>query len=81
MMNFIMIIKTIKMSNFLTVLKQQTLLNGKKEDRGWIIKYDHKDKIKEVKLLYNPEEYDGSRTILSDEQVIAKLTKEKLLKQ
>ena len=29
--------------------------------RGWIVKYDSKDKIKEIKSLFNPNEYKGHR--------------------
>jgi len=45
--------------------------------RKWIIKYDSKDKIREVKLLHESNTYTGSRTILTDEQVLEKLINEK----
>jgi glycine cleavage system H lipoate-binding protein len=45
--------------------------------RGWIVKYNSQDRIKEVKLLYNPNEYDGSRTILNDEELLIKLKQER----
>ena len=38
--------------------------------RGWIIYYDKKDKIKEIKSLFNPSEYKGSRPVHSDKQLV-----------
>ena len=45
--------------------------------RGWVIYYDDKDNIKEVKSLFNPIEYKGSRPIYNDEQIIDILKKNK----
>tara|TARA_R100001530_G_C4281095_1_gene145573 strand:- start:506 stop:703 length:198 start_codon:yes stop_codon:yes gene_type:complete len=44
--------------------------------RGWIVYYDSKHKIKEVKSLFKPNEYKGSRPMYNDEQIIKILTKE-----
>ena len=58
----------------------QDTMNVADEDgvkRGWIVKYNSRDRIKEVKLLFNPKQYDGSRTILDDQQLLLKLKKEK----
>tara|TARA_R100001244_G_scaffold132156_2_gene107336 strand:+ start:1096 stop:1275 length:180 start_codon:yes stop_codon:yes gene_type:complete len=46
--------------------------------RKWIIYYDKKDKIKEVKSLYKAEKYTGSRPLYSDKEIIKILTNEKL---
>ena len=48
--------------------------------RGWVIYYDNKDRIKEIKSLFNPETYTGSRYIHTDTEIIEKLTAEKLKK-
>ena len=45
-------------------------------ERGWIIYYDNKHNIKEVKSLFNPNEYTGSRPMYNDKQIIEILTKE-----
>ena len=46
--------------------------------RGWVIYYDNNDRIKEIKSLFNPETYEGSRYVHTDSEIIAKLTSEKL---
>ena len=46
--------------------------------RGWVIYYDNKDRIKEIKSLFNPEEYEGSRSVYTDSEIIQKLKDEKL---
>ena len=47
--------------------------------RGWVIYYDKKtDRIKEIKSLFNPETYKGSRYVHTDTEIIEKLTNEKL---
>ncbi len=48
--------------------------------RGWVIYYDNKDRIKEIKSLFNPEIYKGSRYVHTDKEIIEKLTNEKLKK-
>jgi hypothetical protein len=50
-------------------------LNGIK--RGWVIYYDNSDKIKEIKNLFSPTQYDGSRYVHNDEEIIEKLINEK----
>jgi|TARA_R100000541_G_scaffold40556_1_gene48114 hypothetical protein len=37
--------------------------------RRWIVKYDSKERIREVKLLYNDHEYRGARKKLTDEDL------------
>lgn len=37
--------------------------------RRWIVKYDSKERIREVKLLYNDHEYRGERKKLNDEEL------------
>lgn len=44
--------------------------------RAWIIYYDNKDKIKEVKSLFKPKEYKGSRPTYTDKQIVSILEKE-----
>jgi hypothetical protein len=46
--------------------------------RGWVIYYDNNDRIKEIKSLFNPETYEGSRYVHTDTEIIEKLNKEKL---
>ena len=48
--------------------------------RGWIIKYDSKDNIKEIKSLFNPNDYKGSRPIYTDAQILIILKREKTKK-
>ena len=45
--------------------------------RGWIIYYDNDDRIKEIKNLFNPLEYNGSRYVHNDEEIIEKLLDER----
>jgi hypothetical protein len=42
--------------------------------RGWILYFNSKDEITEVKSLYNPEEYKGARQVYTDDEIIEKLT-------
>ena len=44
--------------------------------RGWIVYYDNKHNIKEVKNLFKPHEYKGARPMYNDKQIIKLLTKE-----
>ena len=46
--------------------------------RGCVIYYDTKDRIKEIKSLFNPQKYTGSRYVHTDTEIIEKLTNEKL---
>jgi hypothetical protein len=48
--------------------------------RGWVIYYDKNDRIKEIKSLFNPQKYKGSRYVHTDTEIIEKLTNEKLKK-
>ena len=45
--------------------------------RGWIVKYDSKDKIKEIKSLFNPNDYKGSSPVYNDEQILVILKNER----
>ena len=45
--------------------------------RGWIIKYDSKDQIREIKSLFNPKEYKGARPVYSDFEIVEILKKYK----
>ena len=45
--------------------------------RGWIVYYNNKThKIKEVKSLFKPNEYKGSRPMYNDKEIVKILTKE-----
>ena len=46
--------------------------------RGWVIYYDNNDRIEEIKSLFNPKTYEGSRYVHTDTEIIEKLTNEKL---
>ena len=48
--------------------------------RGWVIYYDKNDRIKEIKSLFNPLTYKGSRYVHTDTEIIEKLINEKLKK-
>jgi hypothetical protein len=45
--------------------------------RGWVLYFNSKDEIIEVKSLYNPETYKGARKVYTDAEIIDKLTKYK----
>ena len=45
-------------------------------ERGWIIYYDSKHKIKEVKNLFQPHKYKCSRPMYNDKEIIDILTKQ-----
>ena len=42
--------------------------------RGWVLYFNSKDEIVEVKSLYNPETYKGARKVYNDTEIIDKLT-------
>lgn len=66
--------------NMMTIKAIEKTLNCVDNDgdaRGWVVYYDKKDKIKEIKNLFNPTAYKGSRPIYNDEQIIEILKKEK----
>ena len=45
--------------------------------RGWIVYYNNKThKIQEVKNLFKPHEYKGSRPMYNDKEIVEILTKE-----
>tara|TARA_R110001583_G_scaffold7419_1_gene36782 strand:+ start:6024 stop:6215 length:192 start_codon:yes stop_codon:yes gene_type:complete len=52
---------------------------GVKDSNGiarlWIIYYNTKDEIREIKSLYNPEEYKGARVVYTDKELLKKLKK------
>jgi len=67
--------------NTLQIIKKTlNCVDSKGIPRGWVIYYDNKDRIKEIRSLFNPEQYDGSRYVHSDTEIIEKLTTEKLKK-
>jgi hypothetical protein len=41
--------------------------------RGWILYFNTKDEIREVKSLYNPLEYKGARPVYNDTEIVEKL--------
>jgi len=60
-----------------TIATIKRTMNCKDKDgiaRGWIIYYDAKHNIKEVKSLFKPNEYKGSRPMYNDEQIVKILT-------
>jgi len=62
-----------------TILMIKKTMNFKDKDgvaRAWVIYYDNKDKIKEVKSLFNLKQYKGSRPTYTDKQIISILEKE-----
>ena len=65
-------LKDNKEMTYLTHLKR----NPHNKDCRWVIKRDVKDKINEVKLIFNPQEYTG-RQLLTQEQLILELELEK----
>lgn len=54
---------------------------GAKDSNGvsrlWIIYYNRKDEIIEIKSLYNPEDYSGDRVVYTDKQLLNKLKNRK----
>ena len=58
---------------YLTHLKR----NPHNKDCRWVIKRDVKDRITEVKMIFNPHKYTGSRLLWTQEQLILKLELEK----
>ena len=53
---------------------------GTRRGRRWIIKRDTEDNIKEVKMIYNPDEYEKfktSRPMIGDRALIKILDDEK----
>ena len=60
--------------SYLNTLKKEEISSSER----WIVKYHHKGKhkIREVKSLFKPSEYKGSRPMYNDKQIIEILTKE-----
>ena len=64
------------MSTLLRQLKSQGTVRG----RRWIIKRHYNDNIREVKCIFNPEEYEkqkGARPMIGDRELLKKLEYEK----
>ena len=58
-----------------TTLKRQGTVRG----RRWIIKRDINDNIREVKMIYNPHEYEqikNTRPMIGDRLLLIELDKE-----
>lgn len=45
--------------------------------RGWIVKYNSKDNIREIKSLFNPLKYTGKRPVYTDQELVDKLESHK----
>ena len=41
--------------------------------RGWVLYFNTKDEITEVKSLYNPLKYKGDRPVYNDTEILEKL--------
>tara|TARA_Y100000310_G_C20465276_1_gene707315 strand:+ start:573 stop:779 length:207 start_codon:yes stop_codon:yes gene_type:complete len=68
------------MNTLKAIKKTLNCVDSKGIPRGWVIYYDSKDRIKEIKSLFNPKTYSGSRYVHTDTEIIEKLTNEKLKK-
>jgi hypothetical protein len=58
-----------------TLREQLRSLKRSVRGRRWIVKHDSKT-IREVKMLFNPDEYTGSRTLLTDKKLLKILDNE-----
>tara|TARA_R100001244_G_scaffold116602_1_gene86704 strand:- start:1426 stop:1632 length:207 start_codon:yes stop_codon:yes gene_type:complete len=65
------------MSTINAIKKTLNCVDSSGVTRGWVIYYDKNDRIKEIKNLFNPIAYKGSRPVYNDEQIIEILKKEK----
>jgi hypothetical protein len=66
------------MSTIKAIEKTLNCVDSSGKARGWVIYYDKKtDKIIQIKNLFNPTAYDGSRPVYSDSEIIDILKKEK----
>ena len=65
-----------RMSTIRTIKKTMGCKDKDGIARGWIIYYDSKHKIREVKSLFKPSEYKGSRPMYNDKEIVKILTKE-----
>jgi hypothetical protein len=64
------------MSDFLKMLKRQGTVRG----RRWTIRRDSEDNLTEVKMIFNPDEYRGSKEakeMYGDRAIIKILIEEK----
>ena len=59
------------------IIKTEGAVDSSGIGRGWVLYFNSKDEIVEVKSLYNPETYKGARMVYSDAEIIDKLTKYK----
>ena len=62
--------------NYLTYLKRNKMHYSSR----WIVKYDEQDLVREVKLIFNPEEYrkfKKARTLNTQEGIIKILENDK----
>jgi hypothetical protein len=66
------------MNTIKIIEKTLNCVDSKGIRRGWVIYYDKNDRIKEIKSLFNPQTYIGSRYVHTDTEIIEKLKKEKL---
>ena len=65
------------MTTLQLIIKTRGVLDYYGIARGWVLYFNSKDEITEVKSLYNPEQYKGARKIYNDDEIIAKLTEYK----
>jgi hypothetical protein len=65
----------------MSFIKELERTVGAKDSKGvsrlWIIYYNRKDEIIEVKSLYNPDDYSGDRVAYTDKQLLNKLKNRK----
>jgi hypothetical protein len=60
-----------------TIKKTLNAVDSSGVGRGWVLYFNSKDEIIEVKSLYNPETYKGARKVYTDTEIIDKLIKYK----
>jgi|TARA_Y100000310_G_scaffold258297_1_gene266666 hypothetical protein len=59
-----------------TIKRTANAIDNNGNKRGWIVYYD-KEKIIEIKSLFNPKKYKGKHPVYSDKQIIKILLEEK----
>lgn len=59
------------------IIKTEGAVDSSGIGRGWVLYFNSKDEIIEVKSLYNPETYKGARKVYTDSEIIDKLTEYK----